>query len=158
MCPTAMPTISPKRFLSLEPPSVNLSVHKSRFDLPRQIQKNESREFGKTAHFGPVLDCKISEHKMSIASPQESELCSPARRSFVSDENTDNFRYTFFPKSEESEAKTSGQKWTTKPSQDTGGYRRSNYRLPKIVINKKNFIFKDAIEQIRKERRKKSGS
>lgn len=29
-------------------------------------------------------------------------------------------------------------------------------RLPKIVINKKNFVFKDAIEQIRKERRRKN--
>ena len=29
------------------------------------------------------------------------------------------------------------------------------HRLPKIVINKKNFVFKDAIEQIRKDKRYK---
>ena len=30
---------------------------------------------------------------------------------------------------------------------------RKMHRLPKIVINKKNFVFKEAIEQIRKDRR-----
>ena len=29
-------------------------------------------------------------------------------------------------------------------------------RLPKIVINKKNFVFKDAIEQIKKDRRRRN--
>jgi len=62
------------------------------------------------------------------------------------DEELDIFRYTFFPKSEE-EPKT----------QDTAKTKiRSNCRLPKIVINKKNFVFKEAIEQIQRDNKKRN--
>jgi hypothetical protein len=83
---------------------------------------------------------------MSIAPKAENKLCSPSKMSFASDKDHDIFRYTFFPKSEDEEK----QDVVTKP--------RPKCRLPKIVINKKNFVFKEAIEQIHRDNRKRSES
>lgn len=110
-----------------------------------QLQQRDSKELRITANFGKVSEPKAPENKMSICSPQESKLCSPTRRSFVSEDTQDNFRYTFFPKDED-------DKIVKEPQ------NMPNYRLPKIVINKKNFVFKDAIEQIRKDRQRRSRS
>lgn len=83
---------------------------------------------------------------MSIAPNAQSKLWSPSKMSFASEDNHDIFRYTFFPKSGDEEK----QKVVTKP--------KPKCRLPKIVINKKNFVFKEAIEQIHRDNRKRSES